>query len=265
MSIHATYKHWRKKEKNELIQKIFLSVKMQLRVPVSIFFSLIFPIIMMTVIVTSYGNFSIGDGYHFIDKYLLISVGIGLIPITVISFPIWIGESIDGEIYKRLRYLGVNLNTYIVADVCSYFFLSLISIFANITVAKYAFKAHLPNPIYLLAYVLQSEYCVLTFLIMGFLIARLVKSTRILLPLGMTILFSLYILSGVFVQFSSLPANLKTIGRYLPWKYVMNDFYNIWIMKQYWVPPFIKINSIWLLCLIMLILGLLLLEKKREY
>lgn len=249
--------------KKQLMQKIFLSMKMQLRVPVSIFFSLIFPIIMMIAIVTSYGNFSIGNGYHFIDKYLLISVGIGLIPITVISFPIWIGESIDKKIYTRLRYLGVNLNTYIAADVCSYVFLSLISISVNILVAKCVFKAHLPNPLYLLTYVLQSEYCVLTFLIMGFFIARIVKNTRILLPLGMTILFSLYILSGVFVQFSSLPANLKAIGQYLPWKYLMNDFYNIWIMKQYWVSSFIRINSVWLLCLIILISGLMLLEKKR--
>lgn len=52
-----------------MINKILLSIKMQFRVPISVFFSLIFPIIMIIVIILSYGNFSIGNGRHFIDKY----------------------------------------------------------------------------------------------------------------------------------------------------------------------------------------------------
>lgn len=45
-----------------MINKILLSLKMQFRVPISVFFSLIFPIIMIIVIILSYGNFSIGNG-----------------------------------------------------------------------------------------------------------------------------------------------------------------------------------------------------------
>ncbi|NGC34405.1 ABC transporter permease, partial [Staphylococcus aureus] len=63
-----------------MINKILLSLKMQFRVPISVFFSLIFPIIMIIVIILSYGNFSIGNGRHFIDKYFLISTSIGLLP-----------------------------------------------------------------------------------------------------------------------------------------------------------------------------------------
>ncbi len=55
-----------------MINKILLSIKMQFRVPISVFFSLIFPIIMMLVIIMSYGNFNIGNGRHFIVKSRLL-------------------------------------------------------------------------------------------------------------------------------------------------------------------------------------------------
>ncbi|NGC74371.1 ABC transporter permease, partial [Staphylococcus aureus] len=92
-----------------MINKILLSIKMQFRVPISVFFSLIFPIIMIIVIILSYGNFSIGNGRHFIDKYFLISTSIGLLPIAFISFPIWLSESIENETLKRLKYFEVNI------------------------------------------------------------------------------------------------------------------------------------------------------------
>lgn len=93
-----------------MINKILLSIKMQFRVPISVFFSLIFPIIMIIVIILSYGNFSIGNGRHFIDKYFLISTSIGLLPIAFISFPIWLSESIENETLKRLKYFEVNID-----------------------------------------------------------------------------------------------------------------------------------------------------------
>ena len=109
-----------------MINKILLSIKMQFRVPISVFFSLIFPIIMIIVIILSYGNFSIGNGRHFIDKYFLISTSIGLLPIAFISFPIWLSESIENETLKRLKYFEVNISSLIVSNIISY--LSLIHI-----------------------------------------------------------------------------------------------------------------------------------------
>lgn len=52
-----------------MAREILLSLKAQLRVPIAVFFSIFFPIIMMIMMMTSYGNFSLRNGYHFIDKY----------------------------------------------------------------------------------------------------------------------------------------------------------------------------------------------------
>ncbi|MED4921401.1 hypothetical protein [Weizmannia sp. CD-2023] len=118
-----------------MIKYLWLSLKMQFRIPFSIFFALVFPLLMMIIMIASYGNFPIGNGYHFIDKYFLISTGIGLVPIFMISYPIWIAESIQNNSYRRLSYLGVEVKKMVVSDILSYLVLTLINVSLNIVVA----------------------------------------------------------------------------------------------------------------------------------
>lgn len=233
----------------ELVNNIKLNLKIQFRIPISVFFSLFFPLIMMLVMVTSYKNFSIGNGYHFVDKYLFISVGIGLIPLTVISFPMDIGSDIENKRLKRLEYLNINLNIYLIAKIISFLLLSILSILTNIIFAKLIFNAKIPSLPYLLAYFIQCEYCVLVSLILGACIALIIKNTKIILPLGMIILFTFYAFSGTFVQYDQLAKQIQKISKYLPWKYLMNDFFKVWDMSHFWNITFIKLNTLWLILL----------------
>lgn len=150
-----------------MINKILLSIKMQFRVPISVFFSLIFPIIMIIVIILSYGNFSIGNGRHFIDKYFLISTSIGLLPIAFISFPIWLSESIENETLKRLKYFEVNISSLIVSNIISYCFLAIFSVILNIIIGKVFFSLTLPNTQYFIAFFFQIFYNIIALLMIG--------------------------------------------------------------------------------------------------
>lgn len=95
--------------------KLWLSLKTQFRVPISIFFTLLFPLVMMVTMVLSYGNFSIGNGLHFIDKYFLISSSIGLLPLTLISFPTFLTELVEKKQQNASIYFGVNIRAMLLA------------------------------------------------------------------------------------------------------------------------------------------------------
>ncbi len=81
-----------------------VDIKVLFRIPLSVFFTLGYPIMMMFIIVGSYGNVEIGNGLHLIDKYFLITIGMGLLPLTLISFPTWIASSIEDNSLKRMQY-----------------------------------------------------------------------------------------------------------------------------------------------------------------
>ncbi|WP_192947823.1 MULTISPECIES: ABC transporter permease [unclassified Staphylococcus] len=230
-----------------MINKILLSIKMQFRVPISVFFSLIFPIIMMLVIIMSYGNFNIGNGRHFIDKYFLISTSIGLLPIAFISFPIWLSESIENDTLKRLKYFDVNISSLIISNIISYCFLAIFSVVLNIIIGKVFFSLILPSTQYFITFFLQIFYNIIALLMVGTFLALLIKKSKILLPFGMILLFLTYMIIGVFVQYGELPNVLKEIGNWIPIKYATNDFYSIWTNEYMWDLSFLKINSLYIL------------------
>ncbi|MEK3530419.1 ABC transporter permease [Lactobacillus crispatus] len=99
---------------------------------------------------------------------------------------------------------------------------------------------------------MQLFYCAIVLLIFGLLLSLIVSDIKALMPVGMTIMFILFMVIGVFVQYSSLPKIIRTISSYIPVKYLANDFYYIWIGQAKWNMPFFKCNTIWLifLCLI---------------
>lgn len=235
------------------MKKIWLSLKMQFRIPIAVFFSLVFPIIMMVVMVLSYKNFSIGNGFHFIDKYFLISTSIGILPLSLISFPIWISDSIEDKTIERLKYFGVNVKSMVISDLISYFLISIFSIFLNIIIAKVFFGLSIPNLPYFLAFFIQVIYCVLVLFLVGLLLALLVTNSHILMPLGMIIIFLTYMFIGVFIKYDELPSKIVSISKWLPIKYVTNDFFNIWNKNKFWDIKFLKLNLIWLILILILI------------
>lgn len=241
---------------------LWLSIKLQFRVPVSVFFALLFPLIMMFAMVSSYGNFEIGNGYHFVDKYFLISTGMGMLPISLISFPIWIGENLQNKSYKRLEYFGINISKMISLDILSYVLLTIMSILVNIIFGFFVYNLTIPSSIYLILFILQCLYCNLVVLVFGSIIALLVKNTRILMPLGMIFLFSTYILTGAFSSFSELPQSFQNIGKFLPIKYVMNNFFDIWIEKYLLDFKFLILNTVLGVVLGLFLLTIFLSRKK---
>lgn len=243
---------------------LWTSIKLQFRIPISIFFSLLFPLIMMFAMVTSYGNFDLGNGFHFIDKYFLISTGMGMMPLSLISFPIWLGESIQNQSYKRLEYFGLSTHNMVISDVFSYLLLTTLSIFANILFGFFMYGLRIPSSGYFLAYIIQCLYCNFVLLIFGGLIALLVKNTRILVPVGMVLLFSFYIFTGAFSSFSELPTSFQAIGKFIPMKYVMNDFFNIWIEKTVVVKNFLVLNTVLGTVLTVLLVAILVTTQKKK-
>ena len=63
-----------------LLCDLVTDIRMLFRVPVSAFFTVIFPSLMLIIMMTSYGNPDIGSGIRLSDKYILIASGMGLAP-----------------------------------------------------------------------------------------------------------------------------------------------------------------------------------------
>lgn len=122
----------------------------------------------------------------------------------------------------------------------------------KLIVGKSIYNLRFPSIEYLCYFFIQLLYCAIVLLMFGLLLSLIIPDIKALMPVGMTIMFILFMVVGVFVQYSSLPKNLRAISSCIPVKYLANDFYYIWIGQVKWNVSFVKCNTIWLilLCLI---------------
>jgi len=243
---------------------LWTSIKLQFRIPISLFFSLAFPLFMIFAIMTTLGNSDIGGGHHFIDKYVLISTGIGLMPIACISFPLGLGAALEYGSYKRLEYFGLKTVKMVLADVLSYVLLALLSISLNIAFAFFVYGGHVPSASYLFAFMFQALYANIVLLLFGVIIALVVKNSGIIMPLGMILMFCCFIFTGAFNAFDTLPASFQAIGKLIPMKYIMLELFAVWSEQELFVSSFMTINSIYFVCFSVVLCGLLYWQKYQK-
>ena len=211
-----------------MLRYLLVDLKVMMRIPVAVFFSLAFPLLMMVVIMVSYGNIDIGGGYHLIDKYFLVAMGIGVLPLTLISFPIWIANRIEDGSLKRLTFLGIRASYMIASDIIVHIMMGILTFLVCFVFAFLFFGLHVPSMPAFLLFLLHYLMVLFVYLLIGAVLALCFPSQQVLLPLGLTIMFSLFLFCGVFGPFTDLPETVQFVGSFIPMKYGMNDFFSVW-------------------------------------
>ena len=242
---------------------LFIDLKIMFRIPLSIFFSIAYPILMMIIIMFSYGNISIGNGYYLIDKYFLIAIGMGILPLSLISFPMWIGNSFENKSIERLNFFGVNTSKMFVGDVLAHFILAMISMTINILVAFLFWRLKFPSIGHFLSFIIQYFIAIVIAMIIGGIFAYVFKNPQILMTLGLVVMFVLYMFCGVFISIDQMPQLFRNISSYLPIKYAMNDFFDIWTMEKFWDKDFLLISAVYLV-ISTIVLGICIIRENKR-
>ncbi len=225
---------------------IWIDLKIMFRIPLSVFFSLIYPIIMMVIILLSYGNISIGNGYYLVDKYFMIAIGMGILPLTMISYPMWMSSSLENNSLERLNFFGIRTGRVLIGDIAAHMILAVFSMAVDILFALIVFGLHLPDFSHFIVFLIQYILAVITALMLGGVFALLFQNTQILMPFGLVVMFTAYMFCGVFITFDQMPDVFKKIASYIPMKYAMNDFFDIWTKKIYWDRTFLILSVIYM-------------------
>ena len=243
---------------------LFIDLKIMFRIPLSIFFSIAYPILMMIIIMFSYGNISIGNGYYLIDKYFLIAIGMGILPLALISFPMWIGNSFENKSIERLNFFGVNTSKMFVGDVLAHFILAMISMAINILVAFLFWRLKFPSIGHFLSFIIQYFIAIVIAMIIGGIFAYVFKNPQILMTLGLVVMFVLYMFCGVFISIDQMPQLFRNISSYLPIKYAMNDFFDIWNMERLLDKDFLLISAVYLV-ISTIVLGICIIRENKRF
>lgn len=241
---------------------IITDLKVLFRIPLNLFFSNIFPIFMSTILIVSFGNFSIGGNYHFVDKQFLIGLALAVPSIALVSFSVSVTAYVNNGILQRYYLSHVSIKKIMLSQILVHCLIGIIQFFVLTIYLTLFFNLHISNISNIFMLLISYIAVLLSTLSIGMVIGVLFKQGQVTLTASMAVMFIMYFCSGVLVQYEQLPESIKKISDWIPLKYLAQNSFSTFDGSQL-VDSKLYLVSI-LSIVVFTIIAVLLLQKKYK-
>ena len=212
-----------------LLKMTWMEAKLFLREPVGAFFTLAFPLMMLFLFGSIYGNepTAMFGGHGTIDVSIPAYTAMIIATSGLMSITITMAAYRENGVLRRLRTTPISPFIILTAQVIVIFTMTclgmLLLIVAGMLVYHIRFEG---NALSVLGgFVLSS----LSFFALGFVLAGLMPTARTAQVVGMVILYPMLFLSGAGFPRELLPEAIKKVSAFLPLTYVVNLLRGLWI------------------------------------
>jgi len=212
-----------------LLKLTWMEAKLFLREPVGAFFTLVFPLMMLFLFGSIYGNepTSMFGGYGTIDISVPAYTAMIIATAGLMGLTITMAAYRENGILRRLRTTPVSPLAILVAQVIVLFLMTsfgmVLLIIAGRLVYHMRFEGNALNV--LAGFTLSS----LSFFAIGFVLASLMPTARTAQVVGMVLLYPMLFLSGAGFPRELLPETIKKVSTFLPLTYVVTLLRGLWI------------------------------------
>jgi len=211
-----------------LLKMTWMEAKLFLREPVGAFFTLVFPLIMLFMFGTIYGNVPApetgGQGAigNLIPAFAAMIIGItGLMTITITM-----ATYRENGVLRRLRTTPVSRLVVMSAQVIVVFTMTGLGMLLLVTAGKLVYHVQFVGNAFsvLGGFILSS----LSFFGIGFILAGTLPTARTAQVVAMVLLYPMLILSGAAWPRELMPATVQKVSAFIPLTYVVNLLRGLW-------------------------------------
>ncbi len=212
-----------------LLKMTWMEAKLFLREPVGTFFTLGFPLMMLFLFGSIYGNTpsqyfngrgSVDVSVPAYTAMIIATTGIVGLTITVTSYR-------ENGVLRRLRTAPISPLTILMAQVIVLFLMTTLGMFLLVIAGKLVYHMRFEGNI--LSLILAFTLSCLSFFALGFILASLMPTARTAQVVGMAILYPMLFLSGAGFPRELLPANILKLSTFLPLSYVVTLLRGVWV------------------------------------
>jgi ABC-2 type transport system permease protein len=212
-----------------LIKMTWMETKLFLREPVGAFFTLVFPLMMLFLFGSIYGNTpsEYFNGRGTVDISVPAYTAMIIATTGLVGLTITMAAYRENGVLRRLRTTPISPLVVLVAQVIVLFMMTVLGMLLLIIAGKLVYHLRFEgNALSVLAgFVLSS----LSFFALGFVLAGLMPTARTAQVVGMVILYPMLFLSGAGFPRELLPEAIKKIANYLPLTYVVSLLRGLWV------------------------------------
>ena len=212
-----------------LLKMTWVEAKLFFREPVGAFFTLAFPLMMLFLFGSIYGNepTPMFGGYGTIDISVPAYTAMIVATTGLMGLTITMAAYREKGVLRRLRTTPISPLVVLAAQVIVLFLMTTFGMALLVVAGKLVYHMRFEgNALSVLAGFTLSS---LSFFAIGFVLAGLMPTARTAQVVGMVVLYPMLFLSGAGIPRELLPEAIKKISTFLPLTYVVDLLRGLWI------------------------------------
>ena len=212
-----------------LLKMTWMETKLFLREPMGAFFTLAFPLMMLFLFGSIYGNKPVPEfgGQGTIDVSIPAYTAMIIATSGLMSVTITMSTYREKGVLRRLQTTPISPLVVLAAQVIVLFLMTLFGMLLLIIAGKLVYHIQFQgNALSVLA---GFVLCSLSFFAIGFVLAGLMPTARTAQVVGMVLLYPMLFLSGAGFPRELLPEAIKKVSAFLPLTYVVNLLRGLWV------------------------------------
>jgi len=206
-----------------------MEAKLFLREPYGAFFTLVFPLMMLFLFGSIYGNepTPMFNGRGTVDVSIPAYTAMIIATTGLMSLTITMTAYRENGVLRRLQTTPINPLIILLAQVIVLFLMTTFGMFLLIIAGKLFYQIQFDGNVFnvFLGFLL----CSFSFFSLGVVLAGLMPTTRTATVVGMVLLYPMIFLSGAGFPRELLPEAIKKISTFLPLTYVVNLLRGLWV------------------------------------
>ncbi|MBN2852891.1 MAG: ABC transporter permease [Clostridia bacterium] len=238
---------------NRFTKMVFIEWKLNNRNFMNLFFSLAFPMMMLLLFGSMYGNEpdDFFGGFGMVDVsvpgYLCMIIAVA----GLMTLPLTLAQYRERKILKRFMVTPVKPLDLLMSQLIVNAITTFLGTILLLLVGKIVFKTHFYGRIIptLAAYLL----IILSIFVIGLFIAGIAKNAKMATAISYIIYFPMLFLSGATMPLEAMPTGVANISKILPLTYGVRLLKGVWLGGKF----FDYANEIIVLLLMVVVLGLL--------
>lgn len=208
-----------------------VELRLFLREPFAVFFTLLFPLLLLLIFGVTFGQQDADFGLKVRDYLVPATIGTVTAYLGLMGIPIALSEYREMGVLQRFRVSPLRLRTFLTAHFLVEGLFLLASCLLLVVVGIGGFRTIAPsNPLYLAAVLVVSAVALFA---AGFTVAAMAKSSRAAQAIGAGVFFPMLFLSGAAIPTQQMPEWLQNVSSYLPLTKIVDALTSAWIGHSY--------------------------------
>lgn len=213
---------------NSFIKLTQTNLKLYMREPVALFFTIFFPLMLLLLFGSMFGNEPSQQygGFGYIDSYVPALAAIVIGTVALQSIPINTATQREQKVLRRFKATPMPSYVYILADVATNFLVSAVGMVVLIIVARLVFNLRFGGSALstLVGFVIGA----ISFIAIGYIVASVAPTSRMAQAIGSLIFFPMMFLSGAAFPLAIMPEGIQTVAKALPMTHMVMLLQDLW-------------------------------------